>query len=140
MTVAEMTARHDASLSLGLTQPSAARAPAVNRMAAGARGLKMILDEPDLFGPPPVDVSSIPADVVLKFEELAFDVANRGYAKYSARTILHRIRWHYAIERGDREFKCNDHWSPPLARWFMQRHPKHADFFELRVSQYERTA
>jgi hypothetical protein len=37
------------------------------------------------------------------------------------------------IERGLREFKCNDHWTAPLARWFMKRHPQLEDFFELRV-------
>ena len=134
-----MTARQAEMLASPQARAAQAPAAADPSPAAGARGAVMEWNGgPDLFGPPPVDVSAIPADVVRKFEVLAFEVADRGYSKYSARTILHRIRWHYAIERGDREFKCNDHWSPPLARWFMQKHPEHTGFFELRASQCEK--
>ena len=36
------------------------------------------------------------------------------------------------IERHDREFKVNDHWSPYLSRWFLARHPEFPEFFETR--------
>lgn len=74
----------------------------------------------------------IPAEVCLKFEELALGVAAQGWKRYSADAILHRIRWHHHVERGDRAFKANDHWTAPLARWFLTRHPEMPDFFELR--------
>lgn len=74
----------------------------------------------------------IPIEVCQLFEKLAFDARNAGREHYSARTILERIRWHYDVDRGLRDFKCNDHWSPFLARWFLKRHPSWGDFFELR--------
>jgi len=87
-----------------------------------------------IFGSPrpPMYPPGIPVDVCQKFEELAFDARRSGYERYSARTILERIRWHYNVERGLREFKCNDHWSPFLSRWFLKKHPDWTGFFELR--------
>ena len=93
--------------------------------------------QPDLFGPLPINVSSVPADVLDSFEKLAFAVIKAGFKRYSADAVLHRIRWFMQIERGSREFKCNNNWGPILARWFMQKHPEHVGFFELRISQYE---
>lgn len=78
----------------------------------------------------PVDV---PRDVCVLFERLALEVWSKGYRHYSSDAILHRIRWSYHIERGQRDFKCNDHWTATLARWFLLRHPKMEGFFELRV-------
>ena len=54
------------------------------------------------------------------------------FARYSADAILHRCRWHWQVERGDRGFKINNNWSAPLARWFLKIHPEAAGFFELR--------
>ena len=99
-----------------------------------------LLEMDDLFGPPPIDVSDIPADVLNQFRRLTFQVIEAGYSKYSADAILHRIRWHMKIERGSRDFKCNDHWTSALSRWFIQENPEHIGFFELRVSQYEKVA
>jgi len=75
---------------------------------------------------------NIPVDVCEKFKELAYAARRAGVDKYSARTILEVIRWHHDVERGVRGFKCNDHWSPYLARWFLKHHPKWVGFFELR--------
>jgi hypothetical protein len=77
--------------------------------------------------------TNVPKDVCDMFEKLAFEARRAGVGHYSARTILERIRWHYGVDRGMREFKCNDHWSPYLARWFLKRHPDWHGFFELRV-------
>lgn len=74
----------------------------------------------------------IPQDVCRLFERFAFDVIGRGFDHYSSDAILHRLRWHAQIEQGDREFKVNDHYSAPLARWFMRRNPRH-QIFELRL-------
>jgi len=83
---------------------------------------------------PPVDgyPEGVPEEVCLKFESLALELRGAGFRRYSADAILHRIRWHWQVERGDREFKCNDHWTAPLARWFMRRNPEAGKFFELR--------
>jgi len=77
--------------------------------------------------------TGIPPEVCTLFERLAFQIIGLGYDHYSSDAILHRIRWHYRIERGDREFKCNDHWTATLSRWFLARHPNKDGFFELRV-------
>lgn len=84
------------------------------------------------LAPPPVYPDGVPAEVCALFEKLALEVHARGYARYSSDAILHRIRWTMQIDRGDRAFKCNDHWTAPLARWFLARHPECPKFFELR--------
>ena len=81
----------------------------------------------DLFG-----VAGVPPLVCYAFEKFAFDIIAAGHDKYSARAILHRIRWHYQIEKGDRDYKCNNNWSAPLARWFMEKYPARQGFFETR--------
>lgn len=74
----------------------------------------------------------IPPEVCSLFESMTMAVVHSGFDRYSADAILHRIRWHKHIEKGDRDYKCNDHWTAPLARWFLKRHPELPDFFEIR--------
>jgi hypothetical protein len=81
--------------------------------------------------PPPVGV---PIDVAMLFERFALEVIRSGMDRYSARAIFHRMRWHHNIERGDRDYKLNNNWTPLLARWFMQKYPHHDGFFETRTS------
>jgi hypothetical protein len=83
--------------------------------------------------PKPAMPKGIPEDVAKLYEKLALDVIATGRVRYSSDAILHRIRWFHHVERGDVDFKCNDHWTAPLARWFMGLHPSHAGFFETRV-------
>ncbi|MCK1668654.1 hypothetical protein [Bradyrhizobium sp. 153] len=78
------------------------------------------------------EVGHIPSAVCAKFCELALKVKRRGFEHYSADAILHRIRWHFQIEREDREFKCNNNWTSTLARWAMETHPELNGFFETR--------
>ena len=77
----------------------------------------------------------IPPDVCLYFEKLALDLIRDGHRRYSADGILHRVRWHWQVERGDRGFKCNNNWTAPLARWFIARNPAAKDFFALRIAK-----
>jgi len=77
-------------------------------------------------------VEQIPKDVCELFERFTFQVINTGRSHYSSDAILHRIRWHAHIEQHDDDFKCNDHWTSALSRWFMERHPQHTGFFETR--------
>jgi hypothetical protein len=60
-------------------------------------------------------------------------VRAKGYHRYSADAIVHRIRWHENFEttRTD-EFKINDHYSSRLARLLIERDPTYEGFFELR--------
>lgn len=78
--------------------------------------------------------SKVPLDVCLQFELLAIQLWHAGWEHYSARAIMHRIRWHYHVDKGDRTFKVNNNWSPELARWFMAKHPEQSDFFHIRSS------
>ena len=73
-----------------------------------------------------------PPDVEAMFEDLAWTVWERGFDRYSSDAILHRIRWHHHVDRGDREFKCNDHWTAYLSRRFMKKYPQMNGFFEIR--------
>lgn len=74
----------------------------------------------------------IPADVCQQFEAAALGLFQSGFSRYSADAVLHRVRWHMHVERGNRGFKANNNWTAPLARWFLARNPKAAGFFELR--------
>lgn len=91
---------------------------------------------PDLFAAlrPTAYPDGVPRDVCDLFEKLALEVYAMGFDHYSARDLTARIRWHHQIDRGDREFRVNNNWSPALARWFISRHPSMDEFFELRES------
>lgn len=73
-------------------------------------------------------------DVWRLFVEFTHELIRAGRETYSARAVLHRIRWHAAIAWTDgREFKINDHVSPCFARWFHEAYPEHAGFFRTRA-------
>lgn len=78
--------------------------------------------------------SLVPLDVCVLFEKLALEVFAAGWDHYSARAILHRIRWHYHVDTDQHDFKANNNWTPALARWFMKCHPECGDFFRTRAS------
>jgi hypothetical protein len=67
------------------------------------------------------------------FKEYAFQLLNAGRSRYSARTIIHRIRWHNDITTtGDDGFKiCNNH-SPYYALLLEATCPEFKDFFSHR--------
>lgn len=95
--------------------------------------------QPDLFSAAPPRApfpDGIPLDVGTLFEKFALELVRSGRKRYSARAIIHRIRWHYHVERGI-DFKVNDHCSTPLARWFHETYPQHNGFFETRERREE---
>lgn len=71
-------------------------------------------------------------EVYRLFQELADTLRSRGRSRYSADAILHRIRWHYHVERSDGDFKINDHFSSRYARLLMRNRPEYNGFFETR--------
>lgn len=79
--------------------------------------------------------STIPGDVAELFIKLALQVKQAGHRRYSADAILHRIRWHMQIEKGKREFKCNNNWTSTLARWAMKERPELRGFFATRETK-----
>jgi hypothetical protein len=82
----------------------------------------------------PQDVSNLPPEVVALFEKITFGLIEKGFTHYSADAILHRIRWHFRVDMGMRDFKCNNNWTAKLSRWFMESHPSYNEFFEIRAS------
>ena len=78
------------------------------------------------------DLSGIPGEVVHLFEKLTLMLAERGHIRYSARAIVHQIRWHYTVDKGRGDFKCNNNWTPRMARWLMAKHLHMDGFFEIR--------
>lgn len=85
------------------------------------------------IGPIEEPPEEVPQEIMDLYEKFAFEVWRAGYRRYSSDAILHRIRWTMNVERGLRMFKCNDHWTSALSRWFMKKHPEMGGFFELRV-------
>lgn len=83
--------------------------------------------------PPSDDLEGCPQDVADLFERIALELHRGGRKSFSSDAILHRIRWYHHVERGNDSFKCNDHWTAPLARWFLANHPECGKFFELRI-------
>lgn len=90
--------------------------------------------EPDLFSAPADDApEGVPADLAALFEQIALELIGKHRMKhYSARAILHRIRWFHHVERGDADWKCNNNHTAKMARWFIKKHPQHAEFFKTR--------
>jgi hypothetical protein len=68
------------------------------------------------------------------FKRLAFKARNAGMKKYSARGIMHVIRWETSLMHvadPDEGFKVSDHWTPGLARVMIDRHKEFEGFFQL---------
>jgi hypothetical protein len=76
------------------------------------------------------------------FCRFTLEKINQGFSHYSARGVFHRIRWETGVpeERGENEFKLNDHHSPFYARAFMLKNPQHDGFFRLRKQISEETS
>lgn len=72
-------------------------------------------------------------EVYSRFVMLVRAARATGHRRYSARTIIENIRWHYTVnERRDGGFKINDHFSPFYVRKFIAENPEFSGFFELR--------
>jgi hypothetical protein len=67
------------------------------------------------------DIGVVPAAVRDKFEELALEELLSGKKRATAGVIVAKLRW-YTDVKGNNEYKFNDHWQPPLVRWFMERY------------------
>jgi hypothetical protein len=70
--------------------------------------------------------------IYVLFKRFAFEAINAGRKHFSARMILHRIRWYTMVETSDTEYKVNDHHSPYYGRLFMKEFPAHDGFFRTR--------
>ena len=73
------------------------------------------------------------------FVQYAMDVREAGFQQFSARAIIHRIRWHMDIETKSGDgFKINNNHSPYYARKMMREYPEVKDFFSLRKTGAEK--
>ncbi|RYF59460.1 MAG: hypothetical protein EOO27_09225 [Comamonadaceae bacterium] len=69
------------------------------------------------------------------FEREAMRVVAKGFAHYSARTIIEVLRHHSALAAVGGPWKLNDWHTPYLARLFALANPGHRGLFEFRVAK-----
>lgn len=72
-------------------------------------------------------------NVWLEFEKMCLNLINNGYEHYSARTLIHVIRYQTHVGEFKSKYKVNDHISPVFARVFMILHPQHDGFFTIKT-------
>jgi len=71
--------------------------------------------------------------VYREFERRALQMARTNRKRYSARTIVETMRWTSDIVDSETTFKINDHYTPGMARLWMNTHGgQYPKFFELR--------
>ena len=76
------------------------------------------------------DYNSRNPEIYKAFESFAL-TATRFRKRFSAKTIIERIRWNSMIS-GDDGFKINNSYTAYYARLFHINNPKHYGFFEVR--------
>lgn len=65
--------------------------------------------------------------------DLARLVRRQGFRRYSIKSLFEQLRWHYQMEKGDRNFKLNNNWHSLYARLIMDREKDLKGFFETRT-------
>lgn len=68
------------------------------------------------------------------FVSEAFKIRQKGFKHYSARTIVHFLRHHSALQENGSGWKINNNHSPYLARLFDLRYPHAAGLWEYRTT------
>lgn len=69
------------------------------------------------------------------FVRYTFQLIDAGRKNYSARAVMHRIRWHTAVKTSEdfpEGFKINNNHTPHYARMFHEQYPEHDGFFRNR--------
>ena len=66
------------------------------------------------------------------FVRFTFDVIRSGHQRFSADSILHRIRWETTVAAKNSRFKVNNNFSADYARKFLRQFPQYNHFFEIR--------
>ena len=76
------------------------------------------------------------------FVRFATEAHDAGRARYSARAIVHRIRWECSVQRHDGDaFRINAHFASHYARKLIDSDPvRFGSFFELRTINEESRA
>lgn len=81
----------------------------------------------------------VPASIYHEFELTALRLYAQGFRKFSARAIVHQMRWQARVERGNHKYEVNNNWTALMARHFMKRYPLLKGFFETRTALVDRT-
>jgi hypothetical protein len=71
--------------------------------------------------------------VYREFVRLANQMKGTGRKRYSARTIMEVLRWHYDIKTTGDVFELNDNFTPIYVRMLIHNYPEFDGFFELRT-------
>ena len=66
------------------------------------------------------------------FKKFTFEVIRAGHTRFSADSILHRIRWETAVITTNSHYKINNNFSADYARKFICEFPQYSRFFEMR--------
>jgi hypothetical protein len=72
--------------------------------------------------------------VYLAFEDLATKIFNKGFKRYSSKTIVETIRYHSSIKELQGEYRINNNTTPDLARLFDAMNPRMSGMFEFRLN------
>lgn len=66
------------------------------------------------------------------FKQYTLEAARSGRVRFSARTVIERVRWDTMIAEKSGELKINNNVAPKLARKFMAEFPGMDGFFRTR--------
>jgi len=66
------------------------------------------------------------------FEKFALEMLNTGRKRYSAKTIMERVRWDFDSSNPEAEYKINNDFTSYYARAFARKWPQFREFFEFR--------
>lgn len=71
------------------------------------------------------------------FERFCFEVLARGYRRYSADAVMHRVRWETS-SGAKSGLKINNNFVSYYARLWRRTHPQHRSLFAVRRSKADR--
>jgi len=73
------------------------------------------------------------------FDRFCHDVISLGYNEYSPWFIMNRVRWEtdVVIRDSATQFKISNDYISLYSRWWMEKNPKHLDWFETNIRKSE---
>ena len=74
------------------------------------------------------------------FVKFAVQARAKGKKRYSADSLMHRVRWECEIEGGEEEYKINNNHVSVFVILLAAKTPDFVDFFEFRVLRKKEAA
>lgn len=93
--------------------------------------------EPEDWGLRFKDFDTTHPEIYGLFKFFANELLAAGRSRYSARTIIERIRWHHATAGNDGEFKINNNFIAYYARKLAAEDSRFQEFFTWRKMLHE---